>query len=358
MTVQPAVSGRTLMKKKLWSILCAAVLSSSFAGAVSADRYNQILHERETKYSGFVCREYISEEADGTYSFTPDTSDYEPGCFACEWKGRLSHRAEKEMVLPGSPNWQNVLRFDVRYEAVVTIDGNVIYGLHGWTKDEQAEFYVIDGWGEWRPPGGAAQKGVVTSGGVAYDVYEGVHTVQSSDSGTKTYRQIWSVRQESKIKTGTKNEIAGKICLADHLKEWKRRGLLDNDTAIASCGMFTDAWGITSVLSGSIRFERMDYDVIIQPAPVTTAPLQTTTASAAIATASVPPVSSKTGDANCDGAVDIADAVLILRYAVSDADAEITDQGIRNADADQNGKTDEKDASLIVQFLAKKTTLP
>lgn len=65
----------------------------------------------------------------------------------------------------------------------------------------------------------------------------------------------------------------------------------------------------------------------------------------------------RTGDANCDGAVDIADAVLILRYAVSDTEAEITDQGVKNADTDKNGKADEKDAALILQYIAKKVTL-
>ena len=64
-----------------------------------------------------------------------------------------------------------------------------------------------------------------------------------------------------------------------------------------------------------------------------------------------------TGDANCDGAVDVADAVLILRYAIADAEAKITDQGVKNGDADRNGQTDGDDAALILQYIAKKCTL-
>ena len=62
------------------------------------------------------------------------------------------------------------------------------------------------------------------------------------------------------------------------------------------------------------------------------------------------------GDANCDGSVDVADAVLVLRYVSEDETANITDQGVKNGDADQNGRTDDKDASLILQFIARKIT--
>ncbi len=66
----------------------------------------------------------------------------------------------------------------------------------------------------------------------------------------------------------------------------------------------------------------------------------------------------KIGDVNCDGTVDVADAVLALRFAVADAEAALTDQGVRNADTDRNGKTDEKDAAYILQYLARQTMLP
>ncbi|MBP0971993.1 MAG: dockerin type I repeat-containing protein, partial [Oscillospiraceae bacterium] len=63
-----------------------------------------------------------------------------------------------------------------------------------------------------------------------------------------------------------------------------------------------------------------------------------------------------TGDATCDGAVDVADAVLILRYAIADAEAKITDQGVKNGDVNASGQTDADDAALVLQFIAKKTT--
>ncbi|MBR3268179.1 MAG: glycoside hydrolase family 11 protein [Oscillospiraceae bacterium] len=65
-----------------------------------------------------------------------------------------------------------------------------------------------------------------------------------------------------------------------------------------------------------------------------------------------------TGDANCDGVVDVSDAVLVMRYAVADREAVITEQGINNADVDKNGNIDSEDGVNILKYIAKKITLP
>ncbi|MBR5722963.1 MAG: dockerin type I repeat-containing protein, partial [Oscillospiraceae bacterium] len=60
------------------------------------------------------------------------------------------------------------------------------------------------------------------------------------------------------------------------------------------------------------------------------------------------------GDANCDGSIDVADAVLIARFAAEDKDAVMTDQGRQNADVTHDGNTDGQDAAKLLQFIAKK----
>lgn len=65
----------------------------------------------------------------------------------------------------------------------------------------------------------------------------------------------------------------------------------------------------------------------------------------------------KTGDANCDGVVDVSDAVLVMRYAVADREAVISEQGLKNADTDKNGNTDSDDATNILLHIAKKRKL-
>ena len=63
------------------------------------------------------------------------------------------------------------------------------------------------------------------------------------------------------------------------------------------------------------------------------------------------------GDANCDEAVDVADAVLIARFAAEDKEATMTDQGRKNADVTHDGNVDGQDAAKNLQYIVKKITL-
>lgn len=63
--------------------------------------------------------------------------------------------------------------------------------------------------------------------------------------------------------------------------------------------------------------------------------------------------SSRWGDANVSGSIDVADAVLIARYCAGDTAARLTDQGIANADVNHNGNVDPEDVAKILQYVAK-----
>ena len=56
---------------------------------------------------------------------------------------------------------------------------------------------------------------------------------------------------------------------------------------------------------------------------------------------------------DCSGTVDVSDVVLLMRFAVEDQEAKLTDQGIANGDVDGNGKTDSNDGTVILKFIAK-----
>ncbi len=59
------------------------------------------------------------------------------------------------------------------------------------------------------------------------------------------------------------------------------------------------------------------------------------------------------GDANCDSQVDVADVVLIARYAVEDPEAVVTMTGKENADVNWDGNVDMQDAAKVLQYIAK-----
>lgn len=61
----------------------------------------------------------------------------------------------------------------------------------------------------------------------------------------------------------------------------------------------------------------------------------------------------KWGDATCDGKVDVSDAVLICRFAVSDKTAVLTDTGKANADVTHDNSVDGEDASKILKYIAR-----
>ena len=74
-------------------------------------------------------------------------------------------------------------------------------------------------------------------------------------------------------------------------------------------------------------------------------------------TVSTVPQSKVRGDANCDGVLDVSDAVLTARVLVEDIEAEITQQGLKNADANGSGKLESEDLSMLLQAIAKKIKL-
>jgi hypothetical protein len=70
----------------------------------------------------------------------------------------------------------------------------------------------------------------------------------------------------------------------------------------------------------------------------------------------VDPSKIKWGDATCDGTVDVSDAVLICRYAVSDSKANLTDAGKANADVTHDGSVNAEDATKVLEFIARLIT--
>ena len=95
-------------------------------------------------------------------------------------------------------------------------DGNSYLCLYGWTVDPLLEFYVVEAWGSWRPPG-ADSKGIVEVDGGTYDIYETTRYDQPSIQGVQTFQQFWSVRTEKKTQ--------GIISLTDHIKIWENMNM-------------------------------------------------------------------------------------------------------------------------------------
>lgn len=153
------------------------------------------------KHCGYTY-EYWKDQGTGTLVLDADG-------FSVSWSN-INNLLGRKGIRPGSAN------LAVTYEADYRPSGNSYLCVYGWTTNPLVEYYIVDSWGSWRPPGGTSL-GTVTSDGGTYDIYKTQRTNQPSIQGTATFSQYWSVRQQKRT--------SGTITVANHLDAWARKGM-------------------------------------------------------------------------------------------------------------------------------------
>ncbi|KYF68885.1 glycoside hydrolase family 11 protein, partial [Sorangium cellulosum] len=147
--------------------------------------------------------EYWKDSGTGCQTNTADG-------FNVEWNN-INNLLGRKGVRPGSKN--SIVTYDADYRP----NGNSYLGVYGWTRSPLVEYYIIDSWGNWRPPGGEGRMGSVTSDGGTYDIYRTQRVNQPSIDGNATFYQYWSVR--------TSKRTSGTITVGNHFDAWARAGM-------------------------------------------------------------------------------------------------------------------------------------
>lgn len=195
-----------MSKSGLWG-LCSTVL---LFGVAQPSNAQTICSNQTGTNNGFFYSFFLSS---GSACITFGAS----GNYSTNW----SLGASGDMVAGKGWNPGSATR-KVGYNAGVWApNGNGYLALYGWTTNPLVEYYVVDSWGNFQPPGNGAQSlGTVSTDGGTYNIYKVQRVNQPSIQGTTNFTQYWSVRT-SKRPTGSNQTIT----FANHVNAWASHGL-------------------------------------------------------------------------------------------------------------------------------------
>ncbi len=199
------------MKKKLMKALTLglSIVCCTFALNVQAVTPLTITDTKTGTFDGY---DYELWKDSGTTSMTLNGG----GKFSCQWSNINNALFRTGKKYDETKTHQQLGTITLDYAANYQPSGNSYLAVYGWTVDPLVEYYIIDSWGNWRPPG-ATSKGQITVDGATYDVYETTRVNQPSIKGNTTFQQYWSVR--------TSKRTSGTISVSEHFKAWEKMGM-------------------------------------------------------------------------------------------------------------------------------------
>lgn len=198
-----------MQRKKLMGfvafLLCLVLLMPTITVKAATTIYNNQTGSQDG-YDYALWKDY------GTTSMTLNGG----GTFSCQWSNIGNALFRKGKTFDCTKTYSQIGNISIDYGCNYQPSGNSYLCVYGWSRNPLVEYYIVDSWGTWRPPG-ATSKGQITVDGGTYDVYETTRYNQPSIDGNTTFKQYWSVR--------TSKRTSGTISVTEHFKAWERFGM-------------------------------------------------------------------------------------------------------------------------------------
>lgn len=198
------------MKHKLTAVLLAVVMTASLASSSMTAKAADTLYNNKTGAQDGYDYELWKDTGNTSMTLNPG------GTFECSWSSINNALFRKGKKFDSTKTYQQIGNISFDYGCDYRPNGNSYLCVYGWTVDPLVEYYIVDSWGTWRPPGGTP-KGQITVDGGTYDVYETTRYNAPSIQGDTTFKQYFSVR--------TSKRTSGTISVSEHFKAWERMGL-------------------------------------------------------------------------------------------------------------------------------------
>lgn len=215
------------------------------------------------------------------------------GAFTAEWNDTEIYNAKSGKIWFDSLIDSNG-DFSIEYDIDFRPNGNAYVAGYGWTdansKGYLIEYFIVENYGTWRPTGKNDYIDSIEVDGHIYDVYKDLYFVDGGIWGYYyTILQYYSVRRDEDRRS------EGTINVSKHFEEWKKLGLDlgENLKEISLLISGCRSSGYAEVKKNDITINGVpinNENDIIPNEIITTDATQITLA----------------GDANCDGAVDVA----------------------------------------------------
>ena len=135
------------------------------------------------------------------------------GSFKCSWSNINNSLFRIGQKLGCTKYWYEYNGIVLDYAVDYKPNGNSYLCVYGWFRQPLVEYYIVESWGSWRPPGGTSM-GVTYVDDGAYDVYVTTRVNQPSIDGNTTFKQYWSVR--------TTKKTSGQIHVHHHFYNWQQ----------------------------------------------------------------------------------------------------------------------------------------